>query len=86
MDVRTPANTAEKITSCLDDYYVTESIGNPEENDEDESMRKRMLYQCLDVILDEIKLRCNENQWLYHASEPSPESPRFFLIVWLFFH
>ena len=25
-----------KITSCLDDYYVTESIGNPEENDEDE--------------------------------------------------
>ena len=58
-----------KITSRLDDYYVTESIGNPEENDEDESTRKRMLYQRLDVILDEIKLRFNENQWLYRASE-----------------
>ena len=33
-------------------------------------MRKRMLYhQCLDVILDEIKLRFIENQWLHHASE-----------------
>ena len=48
-----------KLNSRLDNYYVTESIGNPEENDEDESMRKRMLYQCLDVILDEIKLRFN---------------------------
>ena len=64
-----------KITSRLDDYYVTESIGNPEENDEDESMRKRMLYQCLDVILDEIKLRFNENQCLSEAL--SRKSPNF---------
>ena len=32
-----------KTTSRLDDYYVTESIGNPEENDEDESMRKKCI-------------------------------------------
>ena len=67
-----------KITSRLDDYYATESVGNCEENDEDESMRKRMLYQCLDVILDEIKLRFNENQWLYHAREAlSQKVPEF---------
>ena len=68
-----------KITSRLDDYYVTESIGNPEENDEDESTRKRMLYQRLDVILDEIKLRFNENQWLYRASEALSRKSQNFL-------
>ena len=41
-------------------------------------MRKRMLYQCLDVILDEIKLRFNENQRLYHTNEAlSRKSPNF---------
>ena len=36
------------------------------------------MYQFLDVILDEIKLRFKENRWLYHASEAlSRKSPNF---------